>query len=457
MRKLLVIVKREYVARVRTKAFVVMTILMPLLVVASGVLPGLLFSMKTGGATRLAVVDETGRLYEPVRESLLTTREEDEEEGGSKASAQMPTRGMPDANNDEQMRRVGKAMGQRFEIEEVKTEGRSIEEIERGLDERVRQSQLDGYIILPANVMSPEGKAQYRARNLGDVITTSQIKHSLNRTVVEQRMRDANIDRNRVRELSKDVSLETFKVGKSGVEKDTGGGSFGLAFGVGLFVYMGILLYGQMILSSVVEEKTTRISEVLFSSVKPFQLMAGKLVGTSLVGLTQLAIWALVFFGFTAYGVGMMARSGMNISLPAVPLSFFLYAFLFYIVGFFMYGTIYLIVGSMVTTEKEAGQMALPVIFLAVASIWLSFPVIRSPNSPLSFWVSIAPFLSPVTMLVRIVTETPPVWQIALSLAVGVATVLLLTWVAARIYRVGMLMYGKSANIPEVLRWVRQS
>jgi ABC-2 type transport system permease protein len=456
MGKLLVIIKREYLARVRTKAFVVMTILMPLLIVASGVLPGLLFSMKTGGATRLAIVDETGKLFAPARESLLTARDEDEDEGNAKA-AQMPTRGMPDTNNEGQMRQLGKAMGQRFEIEQVLVNGRSVEEIERDLIERVRRNELDGYVVLPANVMSPEGKAVYGARNLGDVITTSQIRHSLSRAIIEQRMRDANIDRTRVRELSKDVAVDTFKVGKSGVEKDSGGKSFGLAFGVGLFVYMGILLYGQMILSSVVEEKTTRISEVLFSSVKPFQLMAGKLIGTSLVGLTQLAIWALVFLGFTAYGVGMLAASGMDVSLPAVPLSFFLYAFLFYIVGFFMYGTIYLMVGSMVTSEKEAGQMALPVIFLAVASIWLSFPVIRSPNSPLAFWVSIAPFFSPVTMLVRIVTETPPLWQIALSLAVGVATVLVCTWIAARIYRVGMLMYGKSASIPEVLRWVRQS
>ncbi len=456
MRKFLVIVRREYLARVRTKMFVVMTILMPGIVVASGLLPGLLFSMKTG-ATRLAVVDMTGRLYEPVRDALLASRDEDEDEAGAQPTPQLPARGMPDTNNPEQMRRLGRAMGQRFDVEQVQAGGRTVEQIERDLDERVRASQIDAYVILTADALSTDGRAEYRARNLGDVITTSQVRHALNRAVVEERMRDANIDRVRVRELSKDVQLETFKVGKGGVERDTGGGSFGLAFGVGLFVYMGILLYGQMILSSVVEEKTTRISEVLFSSVRPFQLMAGKLVGTSLVGLTQLAIWALVFAGFTAYGVGMLAASGVKFAMPAVPASFFVYAFLFYLVGFFMYGTIYLIVGSMVTNEREAGQMALPVILIAVLSIWMSFPVIRSPNSPLAFWVSIAPFLSPVTMLVRVVTETPPVWQIALSLSVGVATIIALTWVAARIYRVGMLMYGKSANIPEVLRWLRRA
>jgi ABC-2 type transport system permease protein len=453
MRKLLVIIKREYLQRVRTKAFLITTILLPLFVVGSAILPQFLFSIKSGGATRLAVVDDTGKLYESVRESIQSARNEDEDEGGeSQTQAQVPTRAMPDANNEAQMRQMGKAMGQNFEIEQVKSNGRSVEQVRNDLDERVKENNLDAYVILPANVLTPEGKAEYRARNISDVITTSQVKHSLRSAVIEERMREANMDPLRVRELSKEIQVDAFPA-KAGGKKDTGG-SFGLALGVGLFTYMIILLYGQMLLSSVVEEKTTRVSEVLFSSVKPFQLMAGKLIGVSLAGLTQLAIWLVAFVAFTAYGV---AASGMSFPMPHVPPIFFICAVLYFLVGFFMFGTIYVLVGSMVTSEKEAGQMAMPVIFLSVVSIYLTFPVIRSPNSPLAFWVSISPFFSPVTMLVRVVTETPPLWQIALSLAVGVATTIVLTWVAARIYRVGMLMYGKSASLPEVMRWLRQA
>jgi ABC-2 type transport system permease protein len=455
MRKLLVIIKREYLYRVRTKAFLITTVLMPLFVVFSAVAPALLFSIKTGGATRVAVVDETGKLYESVRDSILAARDEDEAEQAS-APPQIPARGMPGPQgSDEQMRQLGKAIGQKYEIEQVRTGGRPLEEIKRELNERVRGNQLDGYVILPANLLTSEGKAEYRARNLGDMIATSQIRHSLRRAVIEQRMRDANIDPRRVRDLSKEVEMDALPA-KEGGEKDTGQ-SFGLAMGVGLFIYMGILLYGQVIMSSVVEEKTTRISEVLFSSVKSFQLMAGKLVGVSLVGMTQFGIWALAFLLVSVYGVAMLAAGGMKFALPAVPPVFFLYAFLFFIDGFFMYATIFMIVGSMVTTEKEAGQLAMPVIFLSVASVYLIFPVIRAPDSPLAFWVSISPFFSPVTMLVRIVTETPPFWQIALSLGVGLATILFFTWIAARVYRIGMLMYGKSASLPEVMRWVRQS
>ncbi|MFL6229611.1 MAG: ABC transporter permease [Pyrinomonadaceae bacterium] len=454
MRKLLVIVRREYIQRVRTKAFLITTLLLPLFVVGSAVVPGLLFSLKSGGATRLAVVDETGKLYESVRDAIQNSRDEDEDGNKAPAQPQMPARGMPDANNEAQMRQMGKAMGQRFEIEQVQPEGRTVEQLRSELDGRVRRKELDAYLILPANVLAPEGKAEYRARNLGDVITTAQIKHALRRTVIEERMREANVDPARVRELSKEIEMDALPPGAVG--KDTGA-SFGLALGVGLFTYMIILLYGQMLLSSVVEEKTTRVSEVLFSSVKPFQLMAGKLIGVSLAGLTQLAIWLVAFAIFAAYGAAALAASGMKFQLPHVPAVFFVCAVLYFLVGFFMFGTIYVLVGSMVTSEKEAGQMAMPVIFLSVVSICLAFPIIRSPNSPLAFWVSISPFFSPVTMLVRVVTETPPLWQIALSLAVGVATTVVLTWVAARIYRVGMLMYGKSASLPEVLRWVRQA
>jgi ABC-2 type transport system permease protein len=133
------------------------------------------------------------------------------------------------------------------------------------------------------------------------------------------------------------------------------------------------------------------------------------------------------------------------------------YFVIYFLMGYFIYATIYALVGSIVTTTQEGGQVSLPVVFVLVAGLYLSFNIIRSPNSSLAFWASMFPFFSPITMLVRIVTETPPLWQILLSLGIGFATVTGLIWLASRIYRVGMLMYGKKATIPEVVRWVRQS
>jgi ABC-2 type transport system permease protein len=220
---------------------------------------------------------------------------------------------------------------------------------------------------------------------------------------------------------------------------------------------MSLIMYGQTILAAVIEEKETRISELLFSSIRPFTLMLGKLIGVSLVALTQYAIWVLAFAAFAMWGVDMFAARGLNISLPAIPLIWILYFFLFFLLGYFIYATIYALVGSMVTTTQEGGQVAMPVLFILIMGFYFAFPVIRAPASPLAFWVSMFPFFSPITMLVRITTQTPPFWQIALSLAIGFATVVLLIWLAARIYRIGMLMYGKRATIPEVLRWVRQT
>ena len=222
-------------------------------------------------------------------------------------------------------------------------------------------------------------------------------------------------------------------------------------------MYLAILMYGQVILGAVIEEKETRIAEILFSSVKPFTLMMGKLVGVSLVALTQLAIWGAALTAFALYGVSLLASRGLTTPSPGIPFVYYIYFTLYFLLGYFIYATIYALLGSMVTTAQEGGQLAMPIILILVVSFYLFLPVSHSPDSWFSFWVSMIPFSSPVAMLVRIVTQTPPFWQIALSLLIGFGSVLLIMWFAARIYRVGMLMYGKRASIPEALRWARQS
>ena len=166
----------------------------------------------------------------------------------------------------------------------------------------------------------------------------------------------------------------------------------------------------------------------------------------------QFGIWGLGFVGLTAY----FAAQGVAVKVPSVPASVFAYLILFFLLGYFIYATLYALVGSMVTTAQEGGQLAMPIIFVLLAGFLLVIPIIRSPNSSFAFWVSMIPFFAPITMLIRIATQTPPLWQIALSLTIGFTTVVLLLWLASRVYRVGMLMYGKRATIPEVLKWIRQ-
>jgi ABC-2 type transport system permease protein len=451
MHKFLAIIQREYVQRVKTKMFIIFTILGPLLMVMFTVLPGLIFAIKTGEATRLAVVDQSGKLYERVRESLVNEGNEEEKPD----VATTPPSTAASETTEQRMRRAGKSLVGSYQVEQVPTGGRPVDEIKKELEARIEKNQLDGYIIIPQNIDASD-KFEYYARNVSDMITRAQIKSSLNDAVRDQRLAEANISQDRMRDINKDIAFNIRKAGAGGGEEDSGGG-FWFVFIIGFLIYIMIIMYGQVILAAVIEEKETRIAEILFSSVRSFHLMLGKLIGISLVALTQYAIWGLVTLVFALYGIGALASNGINITLPHIAPTVILYLFIFFLMGYFVYATIYALVGSMVTTTQEGGQVAMPVMFLLIIAFYMAFPVIRSPNSPFAFWVSMFPFFSPITMPVRIITQTPPFWQIALSLAIGFATIIFLVWLAARIYRIGMLMYGKRATIPEVMRWIKQA
>ncbi len=444
MRKFLAVVKREYIQRVRTKFFVVATILGPVLMAGFTIVPAMMFSIKSGGPTRLAIVDQTGKMYERVAKEIV---------GGKEARTNVATMEPPSqpgrpGDPQEQVNQAGKLMKPTFVIEQARLDKRPIDEVRKELEVRVQNRELEGYVVLPPNLLK-DGQPEFRARNTADLFTKSNVESAISRAVRGQRLVEAGIDEKTVAKASEPVDLKTIEAGG---KESKGEASFFFVFGIGLLIYMSVLLYGQFVLGAVIEEKETRIAEILFSSMRSFPLMMGKLIGVSLVALTQLGIWAMAFLIFSFWAAG-----GSSITLPHIPPMLFLWFAIYFLMGYFIYSTVYAVVGSMVTTTQEGGQLALPVVLLLVAGFYLSFNIIRSPSSPLAFWASMFPFFAPITMLVRIVTETPPMWQILLSLGIGVATIVGLIWVASRIYRVGMLMYGKKATIPEVWRWVRQA
>jgi ABC-2 type transport system permease protein len=340
-----------------------------------------------------------------------------------------------------------------FILDELQPAGRSEDEIKAELETRLRAKEIDAYLILPPDLMQTS-KAQFFRRNTSDLMSTRKIRDALDGAIRTQRLVEARVDSRTMDQLDRSVDFETTRISGAGRERDAGG-AFALVFLLGFVMYISVLLYGQVVLGAVIEEKETRIAEVLFSSVRPFTLMIGKLLGVSLVALTQLTIWGVAFAGFALYGVSVLNSRGIPTRLPSVPLVFYVYFAIFFLVGYFVYATMYALLGSIVTTAQEGGQAAMPIIMLLVISFYLFLPVSRNPDSALSFWLSMIPFFAPTSMLVRIVTQTPPFWQIALSLVIGLSTVAALTWLAAKVYRVGMLMYGKRASIPEVIRWVR--
>ena len=450
MKKLLTIIKREYLTRVNSRAFIFSTILGPIVMVAFMVVPVLIAMIETGEATRLAIVDQTGRIYDRVRDSI-TNESNEGSDLSSPAGLPMDMSQSP----EERARQAGRAMQGDFKIEKVEPAGRALDDVKRELNERVRRKEVDGYVVIPPDVLIGK-KAEYYGRNVGDFINSIRIQEGLTRAVNEQRLADTGVDQNLLREMSKRVSLDTFKVSE-GTEEQDSGEAFFLVLGVGLLIFIMILMYGGTVLSAVMEEKETRIAEILFSSVRAFPLMLGKLVGVSLVALTQFAIWGLLFGGFSIYGVATLKGQGMDLQLPPVSVANLIYFVLFFLLGFFMYASLYAVIGSIVRSYDESQAFLLVAIVPLILSFYLVFPVVRRPESSVAFWSSIVPLSSPVIMPVRIVSQAPPFWQIGLSLMIGFGMVILVTWLAARIYRIGMLMYGKRATIPEVWRWLRQT
>lgn len=456
MNKIMAVIKREYLQRVRTKFFVIMTILGPLMLVVFTIVPGLLFSIKSGD-TRIAIVDQTenAKLYESIRNALLKPAEDDDEDSNPKPDFS----GSLNQNSSSRMERAAKSLRGSFLVEPAKLDGRSLDDVKRELNARIGHGELDGYLVIPPDVLNnSEARTGYYGRNVGDVITRNQIEDRLNDAIRRQRLIQQGVKDQNVDALSTSVDVASYPVNEKGQEgaEDSGAG-FAMVFIIAFLIYITVLLYGQVVLGAIVEEKETRIAEILFSSVRPFHLMLGKLIGVSLMALTQLGIWVLAFTAVAIYVLPALAASGTDVNLPHLPPIFFVYFFLFFSLGYFLYATIYVLIGSMVTTTQEGGQMAMPVVFLLMAGLYMAFVVIRAPNSSFAFWVSMVPFFSPITMMVRIVSQRPPFWQIALAWIIGVITVLALLWLASRIYRIGMLMYGKKATIPEVMRWLKQS
>ncbi|PWT87996.1 MAG: hypothetical protein C5B55_13835 [Blastocatellia bacterium] len=447
MRKFWAVVKREYIQRVRAKIFVLMTILAPAMMGFFAIVPSLIFNMQTGGPVKIAVVDQTGRIYQRLSAVLKEPYEP--------SDLKQEVTELQNANLDKNLKRFSKNGGTNIVLEEVRPDTTPIAAIQAELERRVKSKDLDGYLLLPADLMNG-GEPILFSRNTGDLFTSRQLRDALSRAVNAERLGEANIDTVTISKLSKGIELQTVKAGAAAGERDSGE-AFAVVFAAGFVMYLTILLYGQVVLGAVIEEKETRIAEILFSSIKPFTLMTGKLVGVSLVALTQLAIWGLAFAAFAVYGVSVLAERGVPVNIPGIPLINFFFFGLFFLLGYYLYSTLYAFIGSMVTTPQEGGQLAMPLVFLLLIGFYFFLPVSRSPDSTFSFWVSMIPCFAPVTMMVRIVTQTPPFWQIAMSLLIGFGTVTLLIWIASRIYRVGMLMYGKKATIPEVWRWLRKA
>lgn len=424
MNKIWTVVKREYLQIVRTKGFVISTVLGPVFMAALFVIP-IVLSLATGAEKKTyAVIDAAGGMF-------------------AEFDAKLADYTMADKTR-------------RYTLEDVPA-GADLEARRAELGRRVLGKQLSGYVVIPADVLTG-GAAEFAALNVSDFDEVRRLNEALNAVVVEKRLKREGLDPARVAEYTKRVGLKTIKVTARGEQEDTGG-TFAVAYILVLILYMTMFFYGAIIMRGVIEEKNNRVVEIVLSSMRPFELMMGKILGIAAVGLTQYAVWGGFGFLLSTYGRtmagGLLPAGAAGFKVPQIPGYVFLYFVLFFLLGYFLYATLYAAVGSMVNSEKEAQQLLMPVSMLLVVPMLMMMAVIKSPGSGLSVALSLVPFFAPILMLLRVCVLLPPAGQLALSLALLVLAILGMTWLAAKIYRVGVLMYGKRPSLAEVLKWVR--
>jgi ABC-2 type transport system permease protein len=437
LRNTWLIIQREYLERVRQRSFLVLTLLLPAIIVGAFVIPSKLSSMKNSKTQRLVVVTSTPQFGEIVRQQLLTSTKPGEE-----ASAGTDKDKDKDKDIDDEDK---PSRDYAIEVDP------SASEAERtALRNRVTSGDIDGYLWLSDDAVAAR-KVTYYGRETGGFMEKSWLSGQLDRAILLQELAQRGVNGAQADEFLKPVKLETMHLEAGRETKANDRGTFFAILIMVMLLYLAVIFYGVSVMRAVLEEKNSRVMEVLLSSATSTELMAGKLLGVGAVGLTQIGIW-MVMAG--VYALPALAANASTGEIHISPLTLGAFA-LFFLFGYFLYSSIYAAVGAVITSEQEGQQLQFIILLPLIVAVFMMGPVMRAPDSPVAVWTSMVPFFSPVLMYVRIAVQPPPVWQIALSLALLVATIAGILMLCARIYRIGILMYGKRATLPEIMKWLK--
>ena len=421
MHKVWAVIRREFVERVRTKWFWVSAILGPVLF-AGIIVYQIVQSM--GGAVRdVAVVDNTSdKLGKQVVEAL--------EASGSFRATLVP---------------VGPGVINSLVID--------------SLSNLVESKRLNGFLIIRDDLVQT-GRAEYQASNLG-MQTIETLQRTLGKLVVKVRLEQKGVNPVVVDWAQIRVALDQKKISHGKAVSDSATQSFFTAYLMAILLFMAILLYGVNVMSSVLEEKTTRIIEVLVSSIRPFQLMLGKILGAGAVSFFQFVIWGvsarvlLSLRGPIARALGADPAQIQTMSLPHIPGATLAVFIAFFLGGFLLYSAMFAAVGAMSSNEQEARQAQQPVTYLLMISYLSILGLTNDPSSTFARTLSLVPFTTPIATPVRWTAGSMPMWELVTSLVILAVAIIGVTWIAARIYRVGILMTGKRPTMKELVRWVR--
>lgn len=422
--KALVVARREYGTRIRSKGFWLSTITLPLLLAAMGIVPTLLVS-RAGSSMRIVVVDETGRLADAISSALSAADDSVSQIAKFEVAPEAPA-----ADID----------GQRLE-----------------LDRRILDQEIDTWLWISSSGLEA-GEVEYHAESVSSFLSQTILERRLTRVIRRDRLTQVGVAAELVDDLVASVDLRTVKVTKEGSKEQGEDAGFFLAYALFFLLFMVLMIYGQQVMNSVLEEKTSRIVEVVVSTTRPFELMMGKLLGVCGIALTQLSIWLGSLGVMTLPGVvAAMAWLPDGAEIPQLRAGLIVHFLFFFLIGFFVYSTFYAAIGAAFNSIQEAQQFASYAVIFLVAPMLFFFLVINDPDSTLSVVTSLIPPFTPLIMLLRLAVKAPPLWQVALGYALAIGFAVFMVWLAGRIYRVGILMYGKKPTVQELWRWLRYS
>ena len=421
MHDALLIIRREFKERVASKSFLLGTLLFPVLMILLVMLPRLVGSR--GTERTLALVNEGPPAVGAAFTAALTRAPE---------------------SADENTYRL------------VPVEG-PFERVRDGLASRVQAKELDGYVYLPSDVLE-RGTIVFRARNVGSLATMRDLRNAGNRAVQSARISRAGIEPSAVAALIAPVQVDEARITSRGEERGGAVSTFLTAYMVAFLTYLMTTLYGVAVMRSVLEEKTNRIAEVLMSTIRAPQLIAGKIIGVGSAAVAQVLIWVAI----VTVVMSQARRLGDRFAPPEavaqalnVEPSVGVLLFLFFLLGFFLYASIFAIVGASVTSEQEAQSVQFIALIPLIAPLLFMESILNAPLGPTATTLGIVPFTAPIAMPMRMASTPVPGREIALALALLVVAIAAVSWVAGKIYRVGILSTGKRPTFSELVRWVR--
>ncbi|HEY3988577.1 MAG TPA: ABC transporter permease [Acidobacteriaceae bacterium] len=416
MRDVLLIARREYLERVQSRAFLMMTILFPVMI-------GLLI----GGSLFAGKLSSLGKNIAIASNDAVLAHQVAAEMESASTPAKAPEVVAPASDADR-----------------------------RALNRRVEDKTLDGYLWLEKKADSLVPEVNFVSRSAGDLFSARGMQSAVDNAVEREQFIKHGMSGAEIADMPRHVDIQTWQIRQGRLVPSNSLKSFFGAYAMMFLIYFTVVFYGMNVARSVVEEKTSRIFEVLLSTVEPQSLMAGKLLGVGAAGLTQMAIWLMLISAIVGASAGASLRTEGLTAYGIHPQQLF-FLITYFLLGFFFYSAIAAAVGASVSSEQEIQQFSMVIVGPLTIGMVLITYIVSNPTALPVVLLSLFPPCAPIVMLLRISSQMPPAWQIALSMILMVLFIWGAVWVASRIYRVGILMYGKRATLPEMLRWMRYS